>query len=157
MAAEHPSIVRSLLESQRDADEGSVEVARVQRDGDEQIVVAASFRRSGQARRTMFGMRQVGDGWRLGGGGFEVPSSNITSARSWQSGSFGLPSGRRVEGFWVDHPAAVMVRITDRSGRSLEDTIEEGAALLLWDDGSFADREVKVELIDGTGAVLESG
>lgn len=58
-----------------------------------------------------------------------------------------------MRGGWVADPTAALVRLTDPSGRVVEDRVEAGVAILIWDQG-LATREAVVELVGADGAVL---
>lgn len=101
----------------------------------------------------MIGLRRSeGSGWRAGGGWSsghrEVHADDIWSASGgWGSGGQPLrpPPGqhetptstrrvRGVTGGWINEPHARKIRVTDPNGRALEDTIEAGVAILIWED-----------------------
>ena len=114
----------------------SITVVREKREGDE-AAVAATFRNSsGRLVCGMIGLRRSADwgGWRAAGGGWSSGPRDVPSAAIWSSlggwGSSTPPKG--VIGGWVNEPAASRIKVTDPSGRTEEDVIEAGVAILIW-------------------------
>ena len=137
----------------------SITVVREKCKGDE-AVVAATFRNSsGRLVRGMIGLRRFDDrGWRAAGGGWSSGPRDVPTAAIWSSsggwGSSTPPKG--VIGGWVNEPAARRIKVTDPNGRTEEDVIEAGVAVLIW-EGDFDVSRATAELLDEDGRVIRSG
>jgi hypothetical protein len=59
-------------------------------------------------------------------------------------------------GGWVNEPAASRIKVTDPNGRTEEDAIEVGVAILIW-AGDFDGSRATAELLDEDGRVIRSG
>lgn len=155
MPADARDYAMSTLIAEYQAVEHSIEVLRLKRDGDDAVVDARFENRSGRRVRAMVGLLEVDGAWR-DTGGFAGSDSPIGEAdASWSTGGWSS-SGRSVRGFWVAHPSAVSLRLTDPAGRVHEDNIEGGVALLMW-DGDFDATRARVELLDTEGRVVKAG
>ncbi|SDC98188.1 hypothetical protein [Nocardioides lianchengensis] len=138
----------------------AVEVVRERQHGDMAAVAYLARRRSdGSSFRGFAGLRRREDGiWRSSGGWSSGapdgvgPEALWAAWGGWGSGQRGTPDVG-VRGGWVADPTAALVRLTDPSGRVVEDRVEAGVAILIWDQG-LATREAVVELVDADGAVL---
>lgn len=158
----HPEVRESaMLELVQDsgAIRDSITVVIEKREGDE-AVVAATFRNSsGRPVRGMIGLRRSDDwGWRAAGGGWSSGPRDVPTAAIWSSsggwGSSTPPKG--VMGGWVNEPAASRIKVTDPNGRTEEDAIEVGVAILIW-AGDFDGSRATAELLDEDGRVIRSG
>ena len=143
------------LVSEWHAVEASVDIVRVARDGDDAVIAARFDNSAGRARRVMFGLREADGEWhRTGGFGGPAPAPGDTEV-CWDPGRWS--SNRRpIRGFWVAHPGAVALRLTEPAGRSIEGTVENGVAVLIG-DGDFPERWAQVELLDADGTILTTG
>ncbi len=135
--------------------EDSIEIVRLKQSGDHTVVAALFTNGAGRQARAMLGMREIDGRW-CGTGGFGDLSTSAPEANvSWSSGGWSHGS-RMVRGFWVRHPSALVLRLTDPAGGVHEDNIERGVALVMW-DGDFDQVHARVELIDAQGDVIKSG
>ena len=137
----------------------SIQIMREKHQGDG-AVVAATFRNSsGRLRRGMVGLRRFDDsGWRMAGGGWSSGSRDVPDDAIWSCvGGWGsVTPPRGVRGGWVNEPAARRIRVTDPDGRTEEDTIESGVAILIW-EGRFDASHATVALLDEHGQVIRTG
>ena len=142
-----------------DAIRDSITVVREKREGDEAIVAATFHNSSGRLVRGMVGLRRSEDGgWRAAGGGWSSGPRDVPTSAIWSSsggwGSSTPPKG--VMGGWVNEPAARRIKVTDPHGRTEEDAIEAGVAILIW-EGDFNASRANVELLEQDGRVIRSG
>ena len=137
----------------------SIQIVREKHQGDA-AVVAATFRTSsGRLVRGMVGLRRFDDsGWRLAGGGWSSAPRDVAADAIWSSvGGWGsVTPPRGVRGGWVNDPTARRLSVTDPNGRTEEDTIEAGVAILVW-EGHFDASRATVELLDQDGQVIRTG
>ena len=137
----------------------SITVVREKRQGDE-AVMAVTFRNSsGRLVRGMTGLHRFDEwGWRAAGGGWSSGPRDVPTHAIWSSsGGWGSSTPPRgVIGGWVNEPAATRIKITDPSGRTEEDAIEAGVAILIW-EGNFDVSRATAELLDEDGRVIRSG
>lgn len=156
MTADAGDYARSTLVAEYQAVEHSIEVARLKREGDDAVVGARFQNRSGRHVRAMVGLHEVDGAWRDTGGfaGSDSPVGGADAA--WSTGGWSSSGRRSVRGFWVAHPSAVSLRLTDPAGRVHEDSIEGGVALLI-SDGDFDATRSRVELLDTEGNVVKAG
>jgi hypothetical protein len=111
----------------------------------------------GDPYRALWGVdRRRNGSWRVAGGASNKarnggPGDMWVSGGSWASGESGVSTG-----IWVADAEPQLARITDPSGRSMEDTIESGVALLIW-KGDFNLRASTLELLGSDASVLWSG
>jgi hypothetical protein len=137
--------------------ERSIEFVRVRRAGDDSVVAVRFEDQAGRARRAMVGLLTVDGAWR-GTGGFSDGLPAGGERACWSAGYWSHSGGRRlVIGFWVVHPAGASLRVTDLAGRVLEDTVENGVAVVVAADGDFDESRATVELLDAAGDVLVAG
>ncbi len=140
-----------------DAIPDTVQIVREKRHG-EHAVVAATFRRRGSGRfvRGFVGIRRFNDsGWR-GDGSWSSGPRDVGADAIWSSsGGWGSDDGG-VFGGWVNEPAARRIKVTDTNGRTEEDTIEAGVAILIW-EGGFHHYRATAELLDDHGQVIRTG
>ncbi len=158
MDADMRDVAMSGLVRDSGAIRDTVRVVREKRQGDA-AVVAATFRRSsGRLMRGVVGFRRFDDsGWQTGGGWSSEPR-HVPADAIWAS-SGGWGSGTRsrgVMGGWVNGSDAIAIRVTDDSGRTEEDTIEAGVAILIW-EGDFDVLRATAALLDQDGTVIRSG
>lgn len=94
----------------------------------------------------------------MAGGGWSSGSSDVPDDAIWSSvGGWGsVTPPRGVRGGWVNEPAAARIRVTDPNGRTEEDTIESGVAILIW-EGHFDASRATVALLDEHGQVIRTG
>lgn len=144
-----------------DAVPDSIQIVREKRQ-DAEAVVAATFRRSsGGMVRGFVGLRTFDGGWH-GGGGWssgprDVPAEAIwASSGGWGSTGHAEQPARGVRGGWVNEPAARSIRVTDPNGRTEEDAVEAGVAILIW-EGDFDVWHATVELLDEDGQLIRRG
>jgi len=139
-----------------DAIPDTIQIIRERHQGDH-AVVAATFRRrsSGRHARCFVGLRRSDDyGWR-GAGGWATGSRDVPRGVWSSSGGWGSET-RGVSGGWVNEPSACRIRVTDRNGRTLEDTVEAGIGILIW-EGDFDVDRATAELLDDHGHVIRTG
>lgn len=145
---------RSTLMAEYRAVEDSIEVVRLKQSGDHTVVAARFTNGSGRRARAMMGMREMDGRWRgTGGWGGLGTAAHVNVL--WSSGGWSHGSGI-VRGFWIEHPSAASLRLTDSSGGVHEDTIEGGVAILMW-EGNPEGRQARVELIDAQGDLIKAG
>jgi len=155
MTFDAPDYARSALIAEYRAVEDSIEIVRLKQSGDHTVVAARFANGSGRQVRAMLGMREVDGRWHGTGGfsGGDIPADEVNV--SWSSG--GWSHGRRiVRGFWVGHPSAVCLRLTDPAGHVHVDNIERGVAILMW-DGDFDLTHARMELTDTQGEQIKTG
>jgi hypothetical protein len=107
----------------------------------------------------MIGLRRSDDwGWRAAGGGWSSGPRDVPTDAIWSSSGFWASSTppRGVIGGWVNEPAATRIKVTDPSGRTEEDAIEAGVAILTW-EGNFDVSRATAELLDEDGRLIRSG
>lgn len=154
MTAGAADYARSMLVAENQAVEDSIEIVRLKKSGDHTVIAAVFANRSGRQVRAMLGMREVDGRWR-GTGGFSGSGSAGEARVSWSSGGWSHGS-RIVRGFWVGHPSAVALRLTDSAGEVRQDDIDAAVAILMW-DGTFGLTDARVELVNAQGDVIKAG
>ena len=114
----------------------------------------------GIRRRGLLGLRRDDAGWQpwarsMGGHyvGDEPAGFLWTTSGGWSTSDI---EETAVFGGWVGDPAAASVRITDVTGRRLEDAVENGVVLFLY-RGGFQLHGARVELRDAGGDVIREG
>lgn len=147
--AVHEAVAGSL-ERDSDAVPDSIKIVRHRRVGDRvTALVLWTEARTGRLRRGAVDVVMTGGVWRARGGW----SSNAEDDSdhpvwlAWGGGS-GSMSG------WVSDPAATKVRFRDPDGRVEADTVENGAAILIYD--TAIDGASIVEVLDADGKVLHT-
>jgi hypothetical protein len=141
----------------RDVDDlvvGSEEVVREQHFGDD-VVVAVTYRRrkKDDVRRSCFGIAWSERwGWQTAGGAWSSSIVERPPRGIWLDyGGWG--PGPDVLAGWLADPAAASLHVTDGLGRTIDDDVENGVAILHW-DGDFSSENATVELRDAAGRVL---
>lgn len=137
--------------------EESINIVRVKRAGHDAVLAARFDNQLGRSVRAIVGLLLESNGrWQeTGGFALGAPSSHKVE-QAWRSGGWTHPSSCTVRGFWVGHPEAVSLKLTDGSGNAHEDDIEHGVSMLMW-NGNFALEEARVTLLDATGGVVAEG
>jgi hypothetical protein len=151
-------IVRAMVIADYSPVATSIEIAREKQAGDEAAIAVAFEDGNGVQRRGVFGLRKEPDGrWRPSGG--FMGSARLTGERDvWMEwGGWGGDSRKRtVLGGWVADPAAVSARATDdMTGRTLDDPVENGVVLFMY-EGAFG-HYARLELLDADGQVVRAG
>ena len=136
-----------------------VHIVKERHDGKDAAYAVAFEDRDGALRRGMVGLCRHDAGvWRPSGA--FMGSARVTGDRDvWMTwGGWGPAQGREraVFGGWVADAAAVSARVTDVSGRTLQDEIESGVVLFLY-KGDFGLSDARMELLDAHGVVIRSG
>lgn len=148
----------AILALTRDTDaiSDTIEVIREKHRG-ERAVAAVTFRNSsGRVVRGFVGIGRDDDsGWRAIGGGWFSGPRDVPHDAVWSS-SGGWGPTRSVYGGWVNEPSARRIRVTDGNGRTEEDNIEAGVAILMW-DGDLEIDSATAELLDDDDHILRSG
>jgi hypothetical protein len=131
-----------------------------ERHGGKDAACAVAFEdRDGKLRRGIIGLcRHDGGVWRPSGAC--MGSARLTGARDvWMTwGGWGPAQAREHAAFggWIADAAAVSARVTDMSGRTLEDEVESGVVLFLH-KGDFGLPDAHMELLDADDVVIRSG
>jgi hypothetical protein len=130
-----------------------------ERHGGKDAAYAVAFEdRDGALRRGVVGLCRHDGVWRPSGS--FMGSARVTGDRDvWMTwGGWGPGQGRERAGFggWVADAAAVSARVTDMSGRTLQDDVESGVVLFLY-KGDFGLSDARMELLDAHGVVIRSG
>jgi hypothetical protein len=136
-----------------------VHIVKERHDGKDAAYAVAFEDRDGALRRGMVGLCRHDAGvWRPSGA--FMGSARVTGDRDvWMTwGGWGPAQGREraVFGGWVADAAAVSARVTDMSGRTLQDEVESGVVLFLY-KGDFGFSDARMELLDAHGVVIRSG
>jgi hypothetical protein len=152
-------MARAIVIADYGALENSIEIVRERRAGNQAAIAVAFEDKNGVRRRGVIGLRSQPDGrWRPSGS--FMGSAHRTGERDvWMTwGGWGGDShDRAVLGGWVADSATVIARaIDDLSGRTLEDAVENGVAVFLY-DGDFGLHRARLELIDREGKLLRKG
>lgn len=137
----------------------TIEIVRVRHHGEDAVVAATFQRASGRLVRGMLGLRRSdASGWRAAGGGWSSGPRDVPADAIWSSSGGWCPAtaSRGVAGGWVNHPTASGIRVIDPNGRTEEDTIEAGVAILIW-EGDFDASRATAELLDENGEVIRTG
>jgi hypothetical protein len=137
----------------------TIQIIREKHQGDDAVVAATFLRSSGRLVRGMLGLRRFDtSGWRAAGGGWSSGARDVPADAIWSSsGGWGSATPPRgVTGGWVNEPTARRIRVTDPNGRTEEDTIEAGVAILIW-EGDFDVPRATAELLDERGQVIRTG
>ncbi|QSR31296.1 hypothetical protein CFI00_12425 [Nocardioides sp. S5] len=135
-----------------------MDLVREKRDGDHYVVAVAFEDDTGVQRRGLYGMQRYADGvWRPSGR--SMGSVRATSEQDvWMTwgGWGGDTREMSVVGGWVADPSAGVARaIDDMTGRTLDDAVENGVALFVF-DGNFG-RYARMELLDVSGTPVRTG
>lgn len=138
--------------------EGSIEIVREKQAADD-IVIAVQFEdTSGRSRRAMLGFYAHDNSWHQHGG--FAGNAMVRDRDIWETwggwGPASSTSARAVVGGWVAEPQAATIRVTDPSGRVVEDAVQDGVAILMW-LGAFNYLSGTAELLDADGRVLRTG
>jgi hypothetical protein len=136
-----------------------VHIVKERRDGKDAAYAVAFEDRYGALRRGIIGLCRHDAGiWRPSGAC--MGSARVTGDGDlWMTwGGLGPAQAREhaVFGGWVADTAAVSARVTDMSGRTLDDEVESGVVLFLY-QGDFGLSDARMELLDATGVVIRSG
>lgn len=145
-------VVRSIVTADYRPVENSVEIVRERRTEDHYVAAVAFEDDTGVQRRGLFGLQvHHGGVWRLNGHcmGSARPTSERDVWMTW--GGWGGDSREMtVVGGWVADPSVSVARaIDDTTGRILDDHVENGVALFVF-DGHFG-RYARMELLDPNG------
>ena len=135
-----------------------VHIVKERHDGKDAAYAVAFEDRDGALRRGMVGVCRHDAGlWRPSGA--FMGSARVTGDRDvWMTwGGWGPAQGREraVFGGWVADAAAVSARVTDMSGRTLQDEVGSGVVLFLY-KGDFGLSDARIELLDAHGVVIRS-
>lgn len=136
----------------------TIQIVREKHQGDDAVVAATFHRSSGRLVRGLLGLRRFDThGWSAGGGWSSGPRDVPADAIWSSSGGWGSATPPRgVTGGWVNEPTARRIRVTDLNGRTEEDTIEAGVAILIW-EGDFDVSHATAELVDEHEQVIRTG
>jgi hypothetical protein len=151
-------VVRTMVaEDHRPA--GAIHIVKERHAGEDAAYAVAFEDRDGVQRRGIVGLR------RLEGGVWSPSGSFMSSVRvsghrdiwmTWGGWGSGDASKRAGFGGWVADAAAVSARVTDVTGRMMEDEVENGVVVFLY-SGDFRLPDARVDLLDADGAVIRSG
>jgi len=155
--APHDLVRAVVAEDHRPA--AGVHIVKERHDGKDAAYAVAFEDRDGALRRGMVGLCRHDAGvWRPSGA--FMGGARVTGDRDvWMTwGGWGPAHGRErgVFGGWVADAAAVSARVTDMSGRTLQDEVESGVVLFLY-EGDFGFSDARMELLDAHGVVIRSG
>lgn len=155
---EPSEVVRAIVSADYRPAEDSVEIVREKRMGDHHVVAVAFEDDTGVQRRGLYGLQRHHDGvWRPNGHcmGSVRPTNERDVWMTW--GGWGGDSREMsVVGGWVAEPSVSVARATDDvTGRILDDHVENGVALFVF-DGSFG-RYARMELLDPNGKPVRTG
>lgn len=155
---EPSDVVRAIVTADYRPVDTSVDLVREKRDGDHYVVAVAFEDDTGVQRRGLYGMQRYADGvWRPSGR--SMGSVRATSEQDvWMTwgGWGGDTREMSVVGGWVADPSAGVARaIDDMTGRTLDDAVENGVALFVF-DGNFG-RYARMELLDVSGTPVRTG
>jgi hypothetical protein len=152
-------LVRVIVVAEHSAAEGSIEIAREQYAGDQAAIGVTFETKQGVQRRGIFGLRRHSDGmWRPNGGSFTGSVRPVGDGDVWMiwGGWGGDGQERTVHGGWVADPAAVSAKAIDEmTGRTVEDAVENGVALFMY-EGNLGQNS-RLELLDADGSLLKTG
>lgn len=154
MASDARAAAITALVQDGDAVRDTIQLVREKHQGDD-AVLAVNFRGSSSGRLVcgFVGIRWSEDsGWRTAGSSWSSILPELPTEAIWRSSG----GWRGVAGGWVNEPTASTIKVTDPSGRIEEDTIEQEAAILIW-EGDFHVWRATVELLDEDGNVLRAG
>lgn len=151
-------VVRSIVTADYRPVENSVELVRERQTGDHYVGAVAFEDDAGVQRRGLYGLQLHPDGvWRTNGHGMGS-ARPIDERDVWMTwGGWGGDARElSVLGGWVADPLASVARaIDDATGRILDDTVENGVALFVF-DGHFG-RYARMELLDPNGEPIRTG
>jgi hypothetical protein len=140
--------------------ESSIQVVREKRDGNNAVFAIAFDDLSGEPQRALLGLNRDSNALWHSAGGSSGPPRLAQDADLWtMCGGWGPPgpAGKAaVVAGWVAAPDAVVARLTDPAGHSLEDRIEREVAIFFW-TSQFDPRQARLELIDANGRVSRAG
>jgi hypothetical protein len=151
-------VVRAIVAADYRPVGDSVEIVREKRNGDHYVGAVAFEDSTGVQRRGLYGLQRHDDGvWRPNGHcmGSARPTDERDVWMTW--GGWGGDSRElSVVGGWVADPSASVARaIDDTTGRILDDHVENGVALFVF-DGHFG-RYARMDLLDETGERTRTG
>ncbi len=156
-AAPHDLIRAIVAEHHRPV--AGIHIVKERHVGKDTAYAVAFEDRDGAQRRGIVGLRRH-DGGAWSPSGAFMGSVRVTGDRDvWMTwGSWGAGDGSKRAGFggWVADAAAVSARITDATGRTIVDEVENGVVLFFY-KGSFGLRDARVDLLDAEGVVIRSG
>lgn len=152
-------VVRAMVTADYRPVEHSIEIVREKQTADEAVIAVAFEDEAGVQRRGLYGLRRYPDGvWRPSGHymGSARPTDERDVWMTWGGWWSGDPRETSVLGGWVADASAVVARATDdMTGRTLDDSVEMGVALFVY-EGDFG-RYSRMELLDARGEVLRTG
>jgi hypothetical protein len=155
--APHDLVRATVAEDHRAA--GGIHIVKERNVGKDAAYAVAFEDRDGVQRRGVVGLRRHDGGVWLPIGGF-MGSARVTGGRDvWMTwGGWGSGEGSTRAGFggWVADRAAVSARVTDATGRTIEDAVENGVVLFLY-KGNFGLGNARVDLFDAAGTIIKSG
>ena len=128
----------------------SIEIVRQKRSGDRVTALASWVEaQTGRLRRGAVDVVMTDDVWRARGG-WSSNANHDSDHPIWRAwgGSSHSTSG------WLSDPAAAMVRFRDSRGRVVEDTVDNGVAIVI--HAPAFDRASVVEIVDDEGNVLHT-
>jgi hypothetical protein len=128
-------LVRAVVADDHRSVVGALHIVKERQAGKDAAYAVAFEDRNGVQRRGIIGLRRHDGGvWRPSG--VFMGSARVTGDGDvWMTwGGWGPPEARERAGFggWVADAAAVSARVTDISGRTLEDEVENGVVLFLY-------------------------
>jgi hypothetical protein len=139
---------------------GDVRVLRELVTGDEATFAISFDEGPGIHRLGAVGLRRRDGSWRRSahfmGGHYRGVARPDRPGAVWSESGGWSGDGRSVLIGWPADPATTSVRITDPSGRSMTDTVDNGVVLFGYGAG-FALTAARVDLLDATGRLLRSG
>jgi hypothetical protein len=151
-------IVRAIVTADYSPGATCIEIVKEKQAGDEAAIAVAFEDGKGVQRRGVVGLRKQPDGMWRPNGGF-MGSARLTGERDvWMTwGGWGGDSrDRTVLGGWVADPTAVSARATDdMTGRTLDDPVENGVVLFMY-EGEFGAYS-RLELLDAEGQLVRTG
>lgn len=156
--SELSDVVRAIVVADYRPAGNSVEIVREKRTEDHCVVAVAFEDDDGVQRRGLYGLQRHHDGvWRPNG--HCMGSARATGERDvWMTwgGWGGDAYEMSVVGGWVADPSVRVARaIDDTTGRILDDHVENGVALFVF-DGSVG-RYSRMELLDPHGEPTRTG
>lgn len=130
-------------------------MVRTRQVGDDAVVAVTFDGRTGDPVRGFVGVRRLEDGRWRGCGSWSSGVRDVAPEALWASWGGWRNASRGVHGGWVNDPAAVAVRITTVDGQRVEDAVEDGVAIMVW-QGALPTRDAVVDLLGHDGHVLRT-
>lgn len=151
-------VLRAIVMADCRPVDNSVEIVREKQTGNHYVGAVAFEDDTGVQRRGLYGLQRHHDGvWRPNGHcmGSARPTNERDVWMTW-GGWGGGSREMAVVGGWVADPSVSVARaIDDTTGRVLDDNVENGVALFVF-DGYFG-RYARMELLDSNGELTRTG